>query len=1305
MTVSNQNQKSTGTGNGTSHQFNFNFKIALAADLVVLVRTDATGATVTKTLNTDYIIPTSSIAADAGGNILFKFNTGTSTDAHFDTTDRRPPAGTTVILKRQVQLTQGVDLQAASSLPAETLENAYDKVTHGLQQLQEQMDRALLRPASDSTTAALPDTVDLKGKVLQFNSSTGVPEAVAGLTDNATSSTPGLMSAADKSKLDGIEAGATGDQDAAEIRTLVESATDSNVFTDADHTKLNNIENNATADQTDSEIRAAVASATDSNVFTDADHTKLDGIETGATADQTDAEIKIAYENNSDTNAFSDAEKTKLSGIETGATADQNASDIRGLGFFDTTNDGTGSGLDADKLDGQEGTYYQQASTALTTSTSFGGDVSGTYNAIVIADDSHNHVISNVDGLQDALNAKAPLASPALTGTPSAPTAAADTSTTQIATTAFVQQELTALVDSAPNTLNTLNEIAAAINDDPNFNTTVTNALGNRLRIDVNNQGLTATQKTNAVTNLGLATVATSGAYSDISGTPTNATTSAAGLMSSADKTKLNGIEDNATADQTASEIKTLYENNSNTNAFTDALLNKLNAIEASATADQTAAEIRTLVESATDSNVFTDADHTKLNGIESNATADQTATEILTAIKTVDGATSGLDSDLLDGQHGSHYLDYNNFTNVPTLTTTLSALTDTTITSVGDNDLIAYDSGSSKFINQTPAEAGFATVATSGSYNDLSNTPTIPSNNNQLSNGAGYVTSSGNVASADTIKTTKISSGNTFRYLTMVDANNTTATAETLETDVYPQHAPAINTTLFSTIQTFSMRFMNSGNAIYYYSQDNTTDAVKIFYDDDNSDFEIELESPADSLKITDNGTDRFVFTKSNGTLTATTFVGALTGNASTATSATSATSASVADQVKTESTLSSSFHYLTFVDSNNSSATAETLYTKSGIYVTPSQSKLNVSVLEPYEIRFREVEATGANKINFRSPNASNVITDTVSFSYNDTNNDFLIQLANGADSIKIQDGTTDKITLASDGTVTASNYVGNFNGQAASYYLDYNNFTNTPTIPTGDITGVTAGTGLSGGGDSGSVTLDVDLSELTDMTQAMVGTDEFIVLDNGADRRKAANEIPLSIFNNDSSFTANANLTDITGGIEIAGGIVSVKNTGTRSEVRLYCETTNQHYQALRAPAHSTFPGSGNFTMDIPPGNGTLLSTLSNLSDLANVATTSPSTGEVLKWNGSAWEPGTDSGGGGSVSSLTDVSLSSLSNGQVLKYNSNTSKWENAADATGGGGGSATNADTVDNYHLSVVASMPSSPDSNTIYFVTG
>ena len=93
--------------------------------------------------------------------------------------------------------------------------------------------------------------------------------------------------ASDGSKLDGIESGATADQTASEIRALVESASDSNVFTDADHSKLNGIEAGATGDQTNAEIRAAVEAATDSNVFTDADHTKLNGIEANAKNDQT----------------------------------------------------------------------------------------------------------------------------------------------------------------------------------------------------------------------------------------------------------------------------------------------------------------------------------------------------------------------------------------------------------------------------------------------------------------------------------------------------------------------------------------------------------------------------------------------------------------------------------------------------------------------------------------------------------------------------------------------------------------------------------------------------------------------------------------------------------------------------------------------------------------------------------------------------------------------------------------------------------------------------------------------------------
>ncbi|HHS4001024.1 TPA: beta strand repeat-containing protein [Escherichia coli] len=79
--------------------------------------------------------------------------------------------------------------------------------------------------------------------------------------------------------------------------------------------------------------------------------------------------------------------------------------------------------------------------------------------------------------INKALALKAPLASPAFTGTPTVPTASQGTNSTQIANTAFVKAAITALINGAPGTLDTLKEIAAAINNDPNFSTTINNAL------------------------------------------------------------------------------------------------------------------------------------------------------------------------------------------------------------------------------------------------------------------------------------------------------------------------------------------------------------------------------------------------------------------------------------------------------------------------------------------------------------------------------------------------------------------------------------------------------------------------------------------------------------------------------------------------------------------------------------------------------------------------------------------------------------------------------------------------------------
>ena len=69
---------------------------------------------------------------------------------------------------------------------------------------------------------------------------------------------------------------------------------------------------------------------------------------------------------------------------------------------------------------------------------------------------------------------------------------------------AYVDNELASLVDSAPSALNTLNELAAALGDDASFSTTTATSLGNRLRVDVSNQGLNSTQQGNALTNLGI---------------------------------------------------------------------------------------------------------------------------------------------------------------------------------------------------------------------------------------------------------------------------------------------------------------------------------------------------------------------------------------------------------------------------------------------------------------------------------------------------------------------------------------------------------------------------------------------------------------------------------------------------------------------------------------------------------------------------------------------------------------------------------------------------------------------------------
>lgn len=150
-------------------------------------------------------------------------------------------------------------------------------------------------------------------------------------------------------------------------------------------------------------------------------------------------------------------------------------------GTFNTTTDGlvpkttTSNTTDYLRRDGSWATPPDTKYTLPVAGASIGGVKSGTditvdaSGNVSVNDDSHNHVISNVDGLQSALDLKE-----TITG------AQSKANTAESNAKSYTDTALAALVDTAPATLDTLNELAAALGDDPNFATTMTNELAKK---------------------------------------------------------------------------------------------------------------------------------------------------------------------------------------------------------------------------------------------------------------------------------------------------------------------------------------------------------------------------------------------------------------------------------------------------------------------------------------------------------------------------------------------------------------------------------------------------------------------------------------------------------------------------------------------------------------------------------------------------------------------------------------------------------------------------------------------------------
>lgn len=180
MTVSSTTTKVSYSGDGTTSAFAYSFKIFNDSDLVVIVRTDSTGAEVTKTLNTDYLV--SNAGESDGGTVTFKFDTGNSGDSNYDTTDRRPQSGETVLLKRVMTLTQNTDYTPNDSFPAAAHEEALDKLTFIQQQQQEEIDRTFKFAETDTGTITIPTSTERASKYLGFDTN-GDVIAVSGTAD------------------------------------------------------------------------------------------------------------------------------------------------------------------------------------------------------------------------------------------------------------------------------------------------------------------------------------------------------------------------------------------------------------------------------------------------------------------------------------------------------------------------------------------------------------------------------------------------------------------------------------------------------------------------------------------------------------------------------------------------------------------------------------------------------------------------------------------------------------------------------------------------------------------------------------------------------------------------------------------------------------------------------------------------------------------------------------------------------------------------------------------------------------------
>ena len=590
----------------------------------------------------------------------------------------------------------------------------------------------------------------------------------------------------EKSKLAAIEASATADQTGAEIKTAYEAESDTNALTDALKTKLEGVEASATADQTGAEIKSAYEGESNTNAFTDAEKTKLSGVAASAnnyaiSADLLDEDnmstnsatkvpsqqsVKAYVDANSSDTQYTAGTGLQLSGTQFSVTSlalttvQEASSQSAQLAL--TTQEGdivvrTDENKTYCKNSGTAGTMadftlLRTPTDAVTSINSQTGAITANQIAAAVEAASDSNTFTDAD--HSKLNAieasatadqtgaeiktayEAESDTNAYTDAEKSKLAAIEASATGDQTNAEIRAAVEAATDSNVFTdadHNKLDGISASAN-----NYSISSDLLDEDNMASNSSSKVASQqsiKAYVDANTGttdLSYTASSRELASSTGvnvTLPEATTSNAGLQSSSDKSKLDGIasgaEVNVNGDWNSnsgdSEIlnkPTIPTNNNQLSNGAGYTTNTgtVTGVSASGSITSTGGTSPTIgIDAATTSAAgsMSSSDKSKLDGIAAGAT--NTAVPYYTsAISVGDGG-----------------LTQKNFT------TTLKTKLDGISTGAEANVNADWNSGSgsSQILNKP--------TLFSGSYNDLSNKPTIPTNNNQLTNGSNYVTSS----------------------------------------------------------------------------------------------------------------------------------------------------------------------------------------------------------------------------------------------------------------------------------------------------------------------------------------------------------------------------------------------------------------------------------------------------------------------------------------------------------------------------------------------------------------------------------